>query len=424
MNQTNEIYKPFIKYVIICFVLLCSLRLFKLPLYFFQYRFDYIVHRFDDTRISIRMGDPPNVAYKERIYENYTLPHIYPVTLSGPKSLWDDALFPHPDQQGIIKNETIEFFIMKDVYINRRGVLSDGKTTYVLSPECIPRITEHQFASTLPYSTVVPIYDHVITAGHQYVGSYAHFTCDFLPVLFSMPQAILDKSTIIFFGTQNYPFLQSFGFPLERLKAQSLSFNSIRRSNFTFYNNFPMLNQGADFVFARHLYTVLPCSCDIFKPALLDHLRVYFVEKLKLESKPFRYVIYNRKMKKRGIANFKEIYNAITTEFPSYPWEKGRTTEGYLGPKGCIQYYHETKFLFAVHGAVLANTIFMQPGSVVCELMIERWTPNFMFTSVETGKKYVMGRDEAIPHSISKTNIVKTNVVLDLIAKGLTLIED
>ena len=75
--------------------------------------------------------------------------------------------------------------------------------------------------------------------------------------------------------------------------------------------------------------------------------------------------------------------------------------------------------MFAVHGSILANEIFMQQGTVCVELQMENWLLSFVYLGPMTGKIVIEGRDSRIKHSKVEENFVDVNYILTLISAGL-----
>jgi hypothetical protein len=77
----------------------------------------------------------------------------------------------------------------------------------------------------------------------------------------------------------------------------------------------------------------------------------------------------------RAIANYEEIQEAVRNEFPSIPW---KDSFNFLTLKEQAAYFDDVKFLFGVHGSVVANMIFMQHNTAIVDLQMDQWLLSFL----------------------------------------------
>jgi hypothetical protein len=102
--------------------------------------------------------------------------------------------------------------------------------------------------------------------------------------------------------------------------------------------------------------------------------------------------------------------------FPKIPWEDSLNP---LSLREQALYFEDVKFLFAVHGSVLANMIFMQDGTTVVDLQMEQWLMSFLWLAGYTGKHIVVGQDSRISWRDLKPNVLDLTYVMSLIRTGL-----
>jgi hypothetical protein len=107
-------------------------------------------------------------------------------------------------------------------------------------------------------------------------------------------------------------------------------------------------------------------------------------------------------------------------KWPAIPWEE---CPHYMTLKEQAQFFDTVKFLFSLHGSVLANIIFMPPDTAVVDLQMEKWLLAFQWLAAYTGKYMVIGRDKRISWRGKEPNILNIAYVLRLFEKALTYIK-
>ena len=71
------------------------------------------------------------------------------------------------------------------------------------------------------------------------------------------------------------------------------------------------------------------------------------------------------------------------------------------------------KLVFAVHGSVLSNIIFMQDKTIVIELQMEKVLPSFFYASILTGKNLICCRDRNISYRSKKPNKANITTIIE-----------
>lgn len=363
----------------------------------FMYDTGYSVKSVKNPILKIQ-PEFPNITFRQPLLPQYKLPKTYNIISVG--DLGDDALLPDPDFQKTSDQHNLSIIGLKNVFVSPKGVIlhPDGNF-YYQSHDCLPTMIEKQNLPKLAKLVVGKTYDSVIAYNHAYSYAYAHFTTDVMTAIAAFPQELLNKSVVLAHKKTNLVYeLSTFGLRKDQI-----------------------VGMFDGWIFARHYYTISPMSCDRIVASLLNNLREKIVQKYGLDKEaPTKYVIYNRNKPARYIANFNKIYKAITNKYSNIQWEKSPNFKGY---KQAATYFNQIKLFYAVHGAMLTNALFMQHGTVVIELMIQRWTTNFVFLIPQTGKHYIIGRDPNIPHRMPRYNVVSIPLILQMIEAGLNITE-
>jgi hypothetical protein len=174
-------------------------------------------------------------------------------------------------------------------------------------------------------------------------------------------------------------------------------------------------------VFALEFYIADFIICGDLNVFLITTLRKMFIERFNLHQKPpQKFLTFNRWKMSRAIGNYDELKAAVKEKWPAIPWEDSLHLKT-LAEQAA--YFDDVKFLFGVHGSVLANIIFMQDNTVVVDLQMEQWLLSFLWLSAYTGKHIVVGRDPRITWRGLTPNIIEIPYVLSLFEAGLKAIE-
>ena len=165
-------------------------------------------------------------------------------------------------------------------------------------------------------------------------------------------------------------------------------------------------------------YTIWTNQCGFLNQWLLSNFRSIVVLKLHLDTeKPKRYVLFNRnKGQSRYLSNFNELVLAAKEMFPLIHFEVGKFYATFVEQ---VVYFNSMKFVFAVHGSLLSNIIFMQDLTIVVELQMEKILYSFFYASIITGKVLVCLRDRNISYRSTKPNVGNITAILDAFSVAL-----
>jgi hypothetical protein len=244
------------------------------------------------------------------------------------------------------------------------------------------------------------MYESAICIGHEHSSDFGHWFLEVLPAYAVLPRNIT-SSSIVVVPEKHYHVVDGF------------EFLGIKECQIVAGINIP--------IFARHFYTAEYVSCGDLTRFLIGSMRRLFEERLHLgRVVPSKYELYNRWNMSRAIGNFPELINSTSTKWPKIPWEE---CPHYMTLRKQAQFFDTVKFLFGVHGSVLANIIFMQPDTAVVDLQMEQWLLAFQWVAAYTGKYMVIGRDNRISWRSKEPNIIDIAYVLLLFEKALMRIK-
>jgi hypothetical protein len=119
----------------------------------------------------------------------------------------------------------------------------------------------------------------------------------------------------------------------------------------------------------------------------------------------------------RLIANFGDIVNMSRRTFPTVRWELMDSSR-YMTDNAMK--FNQARFVFSTHGAGLANVLFVQPKTVVCEVESDRALPFFMGLSRIVGLFHVVCRLPKMVHHSPRPTFMPLELAHDVIRAGLT----
>jgi len=190
----------------------------------------------------------------------------------------------------------------------------------------------------LPRTKHVKICDKFL----QYSTNYAHFWFDVIPVLFLYAKKHkLKKSEIFLYNSLKYQNILSLfcvSQPIEKAPP-----------------NVEILEETTG------VNIIIPC-CNRLSASSINEKKIL-------------YVIRNENNTKRGIANIDDCLNALIDKFKEYEIVPIRFENMSLEDQiDCVK---DCKLLIGAHGAGLANSLFMQPGTYLIELFPSSFVNDF-----------------------------------------------
>ena len=289
------------------------------------------------------------------------------------------------------------YVVMKDVIASSENVIFANNSLYSADLSCNPRYWNWDQKNRTNVVVRYRTYDSLITIGHQHSSDFGHWLLEVLPAFAAIPKSVRDKSYFIIMRMPKHveDSLRFFGFNISRVI------------------------QGR-YANARGLmtYTIWTNQCGFLNQWLLSNFRSIVVLKLHLDTeKPKRYVLFNRnKGQSRYLSNFNELVLAAKEMFPLIHFEVGKFYATFVEQ---VVYFNSMKFVFAVHGSLLSNIIFMQELTIVVELQMEKVLPSFFYASIITGKVLVCLRDRNISYRSTKPNVGNITAILDAFSVAL-----
>jgi len=333
----------------------------------------------------------PNIVQKVPITVKYDVGSIYPIRSYG--ELGNDAIIPSISEiKGNISNFEAFYMELKDVFVNHEGLFLYNDTFYPIDCDCHYTFclrnhnSEEAFPSKFNYVQI----DDLVVITHEYGYFFAHFMMDFFPNFLVMPPEILKKSKVLI--THNA------GFILDGLRILGFDINNVLYSS----NGFAY--------YAKRLYTVLPIICTKFNYHLLLNMRHIMTQKYQFDKTPaVEFIIYNRVGGFRSIDNFEAVSNGIKQKYPQFPWKNIEIPHSLVDQ---FRMFNTFKVLVAMHGAALANSIFMQPGSGIVEVQVNRWVTNYLWLSSYAQLHHVVCRNSNVKWRDQSTNVLDVDVMI------------
>jgi glycosyltransferase involved in cell wall biosynthesis len=155
---------------------------------------------------------------------------------------------------------------------------------------------------------------------------------------------------------------------------------------------------------------VIPLFPRLFRAFMVKHAALDL-------SKPNEYGFIWRSKGGRSVANAADVMKNVGKKFPLIQWKV-------LGRGGMIaenaRVFNVLRMIFSTHGAGLANIIFMQPKTVVCEIFSDRAGWNFVGISQNMGLFHVVSRLPTMLHLSFVPNVLPVYLVLDMIKAALS----
>jgi hypothetical protein len=223
----------------------------------------------------------------------------------------------------------------------------------VLKESTKPFVTK--FTSSGPMQRFTPKrfkgkFRRVVAVCWGWSDSYAHCLMNVLSPLLGFPRAIIDTSHVVVIGLPR-PFL------IEGMKR------------FGFHKRFIVL-LPKEYIFAKLIYTLDFGNTIKFRdwgiPNCLLRLRSGIIRKLKLDAiRPSFFALMNREKGKR-VLDLNKIYAKVKRVYRNIAWTLITTPDSSIESNAII--FNNLRFILIPHGPDLANILFMQPRSVVCEI--------------------------------------------------------
>ena len=306
---------------------------------------------------------------------------------------WDYKTGHWPDH---VETHDAGLFEIKNVVFTTECVIIRQDGYHLFKHECHPRYwseTVEGHKSNITYEK----YDKVICIGHQHTHVWGHWLLEVFPCFFILPQSILDESYIAL--PCALPFI-------------------VNNLNIIGIESWRIIDGINKPYYANTFYTVTSRFCGDLNRFLIVNMKQKLAKILQLDKiKATKFAMYNRPpTQNRHILNFHELYKSAKTRFPNFDWI---IYEEHTKIEEASKIFASFKLFFAVHCSILANELFMHPGSVVVEMQHEAWLLSFLFLGPMIGLYQIEGRDMNILYSNITGNKLNIAYSLKLIKVGL-----
>lgn len=235
-----------------------------------------------------------------------------------------------------------------------------------------------------------------VCVGHQHTHEWGHWSLEIMPSIACMPQEILKDA--VFIVPEIKPFI------IDNLRELDIE-------------PWRIWGEYNGRVHAETLITIRNIWCGDLNRRLILNLRNYFKKKFSLDNiVPFRYIIANRRPdQKRYVADIHELVDACNKEFPMFHFEAFTPDDSKPFFEQAL-FFNSFKFIWGVHGSLMANILYMQPKTVVVEIQCENnWLNSFLNVGQIAGLCHFAGRDN-INFYEKKNNTIDLSYNLYVIA--------
>jgi hypothetical protein len=322
-------------------------------------------------------------------------PHI-PVLVIGPKC----GELPYSNETLWDMGECFLWMHLGNITFLSDAVIIDNDSYVLISENCHPRYWSGIYEKPDSITYEYDMYESAICLGHQHTAVFGHWLLEILPAYAVIPKDVLNMSVVVVPELRPHVLdgLEMVGV----LKCQIVA--------------------GLDrAIFARNFYTARFSFCGELTKFLVTNCRKMIVEKFGLwKGPPTKFELYNRRNTDRCIGNFVEVLNGVMAEWPQFPWEECPDLRRI---EQSARFFEQVKFLFAIHGSVLANMMFMQDETAVASIEMEQWLFSFFLLSGLTRKYHVFACYREIPWKSLTPNILDVRRLLPLFKRGLEMLQ-
>jgi hypothetical protein len=240
-------------------------------------------------------------------------------------------------------------------------------------------------------------YDRVIAIGWLWSVNYAHSLLDLAGPLFGFPERLLSSSWYVS-ARMPRPFMW------ETLKWLHMN----QRVIILGYREYCKAHEIYRYDSGYH-----------FAPFFISRMRKHVKLMLGLdEVPPSRYAFMNREGA-RNIINLRAVMLQAKREYTRIHWEE-IVPLSLFGESAIL--FNRLNLLFTPHGAGLANTLFMQAGSVICEVQGDREVAMFTDISKVTGVNHVVSRIMEMEHHGKVGANIDIRLAMKMLEIGLSFL--
>ncbi|OHS98074.1 hypothetical protein TRFO_35566 [Tritrichomonas foetus] len=376
-----------------CFFLIISFNfvLFKFYLYDIKYfQIDINYQSFCISRVNIiRDIDqfPKIKMFIKTIFFHQNSSFSYLNIKEAISSSFLDSL------NNLMNKFTCRFFCCKNCYLHSEMAFFDRRRVFINRTTCQRRFT---IFSDTPICLAISqqfINKNVFSFHHQSGACYGHFLTDVIPKITLLPYFIIKKSY----------FITNIKFQERRFVEETYEIYGINRDQ--------LIMGPSKLIFAKNAFIIETGECNLPNLFILNIFRKFSIPILGLDHFPaFRYILYNRKFLTklhRRILNCEELFLLCHKLFPKYNFSLFDDDHTITNRSIKIQakFFNIIKFLFAVDGAGLSNTLFMQKFTTLIEIFPNKVSYiGFFFISLSNSRFFVAVRDNKILLSSNSPN--------------------
>lgn len=302
-------------------------------------------------------------------------------------------------------------FIIFNCFVHCESAFFWEKVLFINRSTCQSRFTiydKSQYCINFIYINL----DLVFSLHHQSGACFGHFITDILPKFVLIPNYLYKNAKFLTNKENNKRIFVddaycSFGIPQKNL---------IQLSNKALFSKTAIILEISECIFPN--------------PFILNQFRQMATIVFNLDRNlPFKYILYNRNFGHwrlhRRIINFNEIFLVAKKKFPSYNFEKIDCILKVNISNQAI-FFNQFKLIFAVDGAGLANTIFMQKNTILIEILHSSMSNylGFFILSMSFSRLFINERDQNILLSANSPNVFSSSLFIKLISMAFNYLEN
>jgi hypothetical protein len=327
-----------------------------------------------------------------QLSENLPFPSPHNPVLIGTSP----GFLPYSNNAFYFDTSGFRFLYLENITFTSENVVLRDNAYMMLTLACHPRYWDGIYEQPERVTYSFAKYESAICLGHQHSSDFGHWFLEILPAYCVIPRDVLLSSIIVLPEYHDYI-------------EEHLGLLGVHPSQ---------LVCGLQLtVFARHFYTAEFFVCADLVAFLITSFRNLVIAKFGLARfPPTRFMLFNRWNMSRAIGNWGELLGAVRERWPNITWEECPHLSGL---QRTASLFDQIKLLFAVHGSIMANILFMQPDTSLVSLEMEQWLQSFLWLAAFTGKYVTLGRDASITWRGLTPNIVDVPYVVSMIANGL-----
>lgn len=284
-------------------------------------------------------------------------------------------------------NYSLHVIILKEVFVSADSVIVDEEGFHGLSLDGHNwDIIKFNFQNF-----IVPIFDSIISIGHEHTYLYGHWIIEILPNLILLPKEIIQQSIIIL--PNNFQFF-------DHLSLIGVPKNNIIINSYLIY--------------AKKCYCVKEIYTHHYNQGKILYLRRYLLKIFNITNEiPKKFVFVSRRDgETKVVNNLNDLFHQCKENWPEHDWSYIYVSHNL---SESVQTFYQTRFCYSIHCSGIMNSVFMQSNTIMFELRTKEPYPNLIQLSKLTGKRHFLVDEKSIQHFNLGINEINISCHLDSI---------